>query len=86
MFLLFEYHTFLHHSQTGGLTVDMRNSLSTIHFYIILKHCVGVTFSNNSLSTIHFYIILKRSLWQNTISSCLSTIHFYIILKPQIQK
>ncbi len=31
----FEYHTFLHHSQT--LTACNRSSLSTIHFYIILK-------------------------------------------------
>ena len=33
----FEYHTFLHHSQTVVLIVGELNSLSTIHFYIILK-------------------------------------------------
>ena len=34
---LFEYHTFLHHSQTQLRSCGMREGLSTIHFYIILK-------------------------------------------------
>ena len=34
----FEYHTFLHHSQTGNTLAPLLFSLSTIHFYIILKH------------------------------------------------
>ena len=33
----FEYHTFLHHSQTDPMTAALGKSLSTIHFYIILK-------------------------------------------------
>ena len=33
----FEYHTFLHHSQTFALYCTTHISLSTIHFYIILK-------------------------------------------------
>mgnify|MGYP006882871999 CR=1 FL=1 len=33
----FEYHTFLHHSQTAPFVVDYNICLSTIHFYIILK-------------------------------------------------
>ena len=34
---VFEYHTFLHHSQTKSLITVRLLSLSTIHFYIILK-------------------------------------------------
>ena len=33
----FEYHTFLHHSQTYYEQLYRSISLSTIHFYIILK-------------------------------------------------
>ena len=33
----FEYHTFLHHSQTNVKEPEQQESLSTIHFYIILK-------------------------------------------------
>ena len=33
----FEYHTFLHHSQTYLCGDGGGRSLSTIHFYIILK-------------------------------------------------
>ena len=33
----FEYHTFLHHSQTFADIERVMNRLSTIHFYIILK-------------------------------------------------
>ena len=36
--------------------------LSTIHFYIILKHSCFVPVIQKSLSTIHFYIILKLEL------------------------
>ena len=36
-FLMFEYHTFLHHSQTITCAGRRWTSLSTIHFYIILK-------------------------------------------------
>ena len=38
LMLSFEYHTFLHHSQTLLLPLCAQESLSTIHFYIILKH------------------------------------------------
>ena len=34
---VFEYHTFLHHSQTKFQNIILNFSLSTIHFYIILK-------------------------------------------------
>ena len=34
---MFEYHTFLHHSQTIASSFEIPASLSTIHFYIILK-------------------------------------------------
>ena len=33
----FEYHTFLHHSQTINIVVKKDCGLSTIRFYIILK-------------------------------------------------
>ena len=37
-------------------------SLSTIHFYIILKPGIKFNIMDISLSTIHFYIILKQGL------------------------
>ena len=55
----FEYHTFLHHSQTYLCGDGGGRSLSTIHFYIILKQPSVSPASETSLSTIHFYIILK---------------------------
>ena len=55
----FEYHTFLHHSQTLIGQLMEEDSLSTIHFYIILKPAAMVAGAAGSLSTIHFYIILK---------------------------
>ena len=55
----FEYHTFLHHSQTISRCQQQDYSLSTIHFYIILKRREGTAIKEESLSTIHFYIILK---------------------------
>ena len=55
----FEYHTFLHHSQTKSIWEAARNSLSTIHFYIILKQSTRRYSFSWGLSTIHFYIILK---------------------------
>ena len=58
--LQFEYHTFLHHSQTIASSFEILASLSTIHFYIILKLTLSLIVTNQGLSTIHFYIILKR--------------------------
>ena len=56
----FEYHTFLHHSQTRRRIKGIVICLSTIHFYIILK-LMKLSFQlPQRLSTIHFYIILKR--------------------------
>ena len=55
----FEYHTFLHHSQTRICKRLYKFSLSTIHFYIILKQLTSLGNSSPCLSTIHFYIILK---------------------------
>ena len=37
---VFEYHTFLHHSQTKAHTHSLFYRLSTIHFYIILKQFI----------------------------------------------
>ena len=56
----FEYHTFLHHSQTYLCGDGGGRSLSTIHFYIILKPGSDPRVSGWRLSTIHFYIILKQ--------------------------
>ncbi|GFI38165.1 hypothetical protein IMSAGC015_02355 [Lachnospiraceae bacterium] len=58
---LFEYHTFLHHSQTDNLLTGQKMGLSTIHFYIILKLDIANNEIRFGLSTIHFYIILKPS-------------------------
>ena len=55
----FEYHTFLHHSQTYLCGDGGGRSLSTIHFYIILKQFSPSHWRGLRLSTIHFYIILK---------------------------
>ena len=80
----FEYHTFLHHSQTSAAKRRKMRRLSTIHFYIILKLWTCRQANRVSLSTIHFYIILKLVVVRVVHVICLSTIHFYIILKPQI--
>ena len=80
----FEYHTFLHHSQTYLCGDGGGRSLSTIHFYIILKPISIYSHRGGGLSTIHFYIILKLEKHRVLQSRSLSTIHFYIILKPQI--
>ena len=79
--VVFEYHTFLHHSQTYMHWWKFRASLNTIHFYIILKQRIGVEKELYCLNTIHFYIILKPLSQLERISDCLNTIHFYIILK-----
>ena len=78
---LFEYHTFLHHSQTNVNNQSSTNSLSTIRFYIILKPLTITTCLFLSLSTIRFYIILKLCSFSASLVFCLSTIRFYIILK-----
>ena len=77
----FEYHTFLHHSQTNACAMPALVSLSTIHFYIILKPLISSRSSDPGLSTIHFYIILKLLISSRSSDPGLSTIHFYIILK-----
>ena len=46
------------------MSVDYRG-LSTIHFYIILKHTMTFSVLSSSLSTIHFYIILKLASARN---------------------
>ena len=62
MIEMFEYHTFLHHSQTWKSERYTLPCLSTIHFYIILKHEMTAEPPIECLSTIHFYIILKPRL------------------------
>ena len=58
---VFEYYTFLHHSQTNQGRIRSDASLNTIRFYIILKHRVDFHCSFNRLNTIRFYIILKHT-------------------------
>ena len=58
---MFEYHTYLHHSQTTIEVSVATWSLSTIHIYIILKPTTDFSFPSARLSTIHIYIILKLS-------------------------
>ena len=55
----FQYHTFLHHSQTQTYIQHEKCCFSTIRFYIILKHSSGMFHSPMRFSTIRFYIILK---------------------------
>ena len=81
--MLFEHHTFLHHSQTVTKKMRDPSSLSTIHFYIILKLACPRPKKKDGLSTIHFYIILKPPPTVFKIYVRLSTIHFYIILKQK---
>ena len=78
---MFEYHTFLHHSQTKTRHRQVPPGLSTIRFYIILKQPRNASDNSIRLSTIRFYIILKLSHIRDFGGCCLSTIRFYIILK-----
>ena len=83
---MFEYYTFLHHSQTGVIFLSAPISLNTIRFYIILKPVLSGLALMVCLNTIRFYIILKPVKEMPGIFHRLNTIRFYIILKPQIQK
>ena len=56
---LFQYHTFLHHSQTSARNTSNGFSFSTIRFYIILKPFSRKPPGFHCFSTIRFYIILK---------------------------
>ena len=56
---MFEYYTFLHHSQTGVIFLSAPISLNTIRFYIILKPFWVMETRKNGLNTIRLYIILK---------------------------
>ena len=77
----FQYHTFLHHSQTYVSFHDLRLRFSTIYFYIILKHYpwhlvaipVSVPYIFTSFS--------NQPCDKVCTNHCFSTIHFYIILK-----
>ena len=59
----FQYHTFLHHSQTQPSKTGALYGFSTIRFYIILKLQVNHRHLQQCFSTIRFYIILKRPGW-----------------------
>ena len=61
LFFSFQYHTFLHHSQTAYAIAPLYDSFSTIRFYIILKLHFYSPFFVYCFSTIRFYIILKPS-------------------------
>ena len=80
---MFEYHTFLHHSQT---LYQILKVLASFEYHTFLHHSQTKAHTHSlfyRLSTIHFYIILKRIMDCSPSLSSLSTIHFYIILKPE---
>ena len=79
---MFQYHTFLHHSQTVVHSWITLYRFSTIRFYIILKQHFLISNHPLCFSTIRFYIILKQLRQTYHSESCFSTIRFYIILKP----
>ena len=78
---MFQYHTFLHHSQTVVHSWITLYRFSTIRFYIILKQHFLISNHPLCFSTIRFYIILKQLRQTYHSESCFSTIRFYIILK-----
>ena len=78
----FQYHTFLHHSQTKSAYSSVR-SLFQYHTFLHHSQTMVINTCNYfGFSTIHFYIILKRARAMDGTGQCFSTIHFYIILKP----
>ena len=82
----FQYHTFLHHSQTFELTNELtkRFQYHTFLHHSQTEHVVDCI--RTGFSTIRFYIILKLSLFLVVPYASFSTIRFYIILKPICQR
>ena len=73
---LFEYYTFLHHSQTHFRYIPENVGLNTIRFYIILKPWVKIKGEQGGLNTIRFYIILKLA----TVLLSLDWVEYYTFL------
>ena len=89
IFILFQYHTFLHHSQTPPCTLIF---FILFQYHTFLHHSqthalhTGIRFR---FSTIHFYIILKRqmcsffvflSFQYHTFLHHSQTMHFFLFL------
>ena len=84
MTLKFEYHTFLHHSQTVR-SADAR--LPTFEYHTFLHHSQTVEGYYYSEAMFEYHTFLHHSqtgIAPDFSGKSLSTIHFYIILKPQI--
>ena len=82
----FEYHTFLHHSQTDG-TVTM--NLPEFEYHTFLHHSQTTGTVREHIDQFEYHTFLHHSqtdIFHPSFNKSLSTIHFYIILKPQIQK
>ena len=80
---MFEYYTFLHHSQTSDSVSANGNSLNTIRFYIILKQAIINRLNSFSFE---YYTFLHHSQTPSgmfPVMLCLNTIRFYIILKQE---
>ena len=78
---LFEYYTFLHHSQTLSNVPWLQFSFE---YYTFLHHSQTVLRQRLKLSLFEYYTFLHHSQTQALICSrhfCLNTIRFYIILK-----
>ena len=78
----FEYHTFLHHSQTQAA---LFRSLAMFEYHTFLHH--SQTMRDLAIECLQFeyHTFLHHSqtwLYHSTSVGGLSTIHFYIILKP----
>ena len=77
----FQYHTFLHHSQT---LLPILHLCHLFQYHTFLHHSQTSFLLRTVLirfSTIHFYIILKPMKTEEYSHMRFSTIHFYIILK-----
>ena len=82
----FQYHTFLHHSQTPVDTVTVESVFQYHTFSHHSQTCRNVLYRLKNFSTIRFYIILKRVQEQQRLHRRFSTIRFYIILKQRSRR
>ena len=81
MALLFEYHTFLHHSQTimGSIKISM-----LFEYHTFLHHSQTIRVPSILMLSFEYHTFLHHSQTykrSKVFRNCLSTIHFYIILK-----
>ena len=80
----FEYHTFLHHSQTDFIVSTFSNMFE---YHTFLHHSQTPMVKVGDYKLFEYHTFLHHSQTIGLLCfgiNCLSTIHFYIILKPQI--